>query len=94
MINAKRIATILVSMGLLIIMTGCHPRVMRHVGRAALVGAVVAGSAVAVAAHHAHHHHARCGHHRQHHHGRWVYHSEGHWEYYDPDDDRWYRYED
>lgn len=94
MTYGKRIAYILVSMAVLIIISGCHPRVMRHVGRAALVGAVVTGTAVAVAAHHAHHHHARCGHHREHHHGRWVYHNEGRWEYYDEHERRWYHYRD
>ncbi len=78
----------------LIIFPGCAPRMVRHVARAAVVGAVVTGAVAAAAVHHAHHHHRRCGHHRRWHHGRWVYHYEGHREYYDEHHGRWYRYHD
>jgi len=78
----------------LVVLPGCAPRMMRHIGRAAVAGAVVTGAvaATAIAVHHAHHHTARCGHHRHWRQGRWVYEYDGHYEYYDHHHGRWYRY--
>ncbi len=91
MSKAKKTILMMLTLAMLAFLPACHPRMVRHLARAAVVGAAVTGAAV-IAVAHAHHHHARCGHHRHWHHGRWVYEYEGHHEYYDPHDDRWYRY--
>jgi hypothetical protein len=72
---------------------GCGPRMARHVIGAAVVTAVVAGTAVAMAHHDAHFHHHNCGCPRDWQDGHWVYYYQGGWEYYDPHARVWYRYE-
>jgi hypothetical protein len=74
--------------------TACSPRLARTVFAAAVLTAVIVGTAHVLAHHDAHFHDEYCGHHRRWHDGRWVYYYEERWEYYDPDTGRWYYYSD
>jgi hypothetical protein len=71
---------------------GCSPRLARTVFAAAVVTAVIVGTAHVLAHHDGHFHDEHCGCQRRWHSGRWVYYYEDRWEYYDPDSGRWYYY--
>jgi hypothetical protein len=87
----KKILIVAVALLGLSLATGCAPRMIGPLARAAFIGgAVVAGAAVA--AHRAHFHHYNCGCPRHFEGGRWTYYYEGSYEYWDPNAGVWYRY--
>lgn len=71
----------------------CSPYLVRDLANAAVLTAVIVGTAHVLAHHDAHFHYETCGHHRRWYQGRWVYHYGGRWEYYEPQRRVWYYYE-
>ena len=72
----------------------CSPYLVRDLANAAVLTAVIVGTAHLLAHHEAHMHHEHCGHRRRWHQGHWTYYYGGHWEYYEPQRRGWYYYED
>lgn len=71
---------------------GCSPYLVRGLANAAVLTAVIVGTAHVMAQHDAHMHFHACGHHRRWHRGHWVYYYDDHWEYYEPRGRTWYYY--
>lgn len=74
--------------------SACSPQLFRDVASVAIFTAAVVGTAHMMADHDAHFHDHWCGHHRRWYHGHWVYHYDDRWEYYDPNEEVWYYYDD
>lgn len=88
----RKLTALVLALAVLGMVAGCGPRLVRHAVGAAVVTAVVVGTAHAVVHHDAHFHHYNCGCPREWHDGHWVYYYQGGWEYYDPHAGVWYRY--
>jgi len=75
---------------LLILLGGCSPRMFNTL----FMAAAFVGTAAILAHHDAHFHDHHCGHPYRWVDGRWVYYYHYHWEYYDPELNAWYYYEE
>lgn len=82
---------LVVSVGM---MSGCGPRMARHLVGAAIVTAAVVGTAAVMAHHDDHQHYYRCGCPKHWRDGHWAYYYDGGWEYYDRRSGAWYRYQE
>ncbi len=72
--------------------SACTPRMTADLVRTALWTATIVGYVAVLESHDAHFHYEHCGHYRRWQDTQWVYYYQGRWEYYQPNDARWYFY--
>lgn len=89
--RAKQLAVAtLVAVMLTTTASGCG-RMMPFMARMIVAGAI---TAVVLSHHDAHYHDHHCGHRRGYIDQQEVYHYQDRWEYYDPETETWYSYDD